>query len=126
MPDSVKVESTDQMRGRRPAGAVAVAVAVSLLALALLSRALWVHHVGGEWRLTPSAVPPRICVDDRQYSLYRQVDRFPLGLEPQGSTPGGGEVFTGDASDVLAPLRAYVVNNGETFSYFSEVPPASC
>jgi hypothetical protein len=127
MSEPVQVKTHEPLRVRRPSGALAAVVALAFVALMLLARVAWVHHQDGEWRLTPSAVPPRLCVLDHPYSLHGLVDRFPEGLEPWRSTPGGGEVFIGNTDDVLNALYVYAVHNGKTFEYFlSGSPSARC
>jgi len=70
-------------------GLVAAVVVVALLGFQLHR----VHSEGWEWRLTPSAAPPKVHLMGRDYSRDDQ-EPMPPGLVNRGTTPGGGSIFT--------------------------------
>jgi hypothetical protein len=81
---------------RRLAAAVLALTCVAAVALAV--RVVQVHQQGWEWRLTPSAAPPRLTWHGRD---YRREDIEPSQGQPYetvavtevlGRTPGGGLV----------------------------------
>jgi hypothetical protein len=68
-----------------------VVVVVTSGAVALQIR--HVHAAGWEWRLTPSAAPPKLTFSGRD---YRRGDESSLPADhiERGETPGGGVIYT--------------------------------
>jgi hypothetical protein len=74
--------------------AVGVPVVIAMVCLgALLLRLYQVHEQGWEWRLSPSAAPPRISFDGRDYLGSPAPAGVPARDVQQGRTPGGGVIF---------------------------------
>lgn len=84
----------------------AVVVAVAVLAAGLLSaQAVHVREKYGQWGLTAPQTPARIPARGRDYDRSTLSVRrsLPDGLEPEGTTDGGGRIF------VPAGLRRHEV-----------------
>jgi hypothetical protein len=92
----------------------AIALLVVCVGLPLV-RVYQVHDQGWEWRLTPSAAPPRLVFDGRSYLRGQHITRIPSGETAQGDTPGGGRIFadTDPRTDTVLFVRA----GRHTFDY---------
>lgn len=52
------------------------------------------HRYGWEWTLTPTATPPKIHFDGRDYDRGgEQSGEVPSDAVLSGETPGGGQIF---------------------------------
>ncbi len=58
-----------------------------------------VHDAGWEWRLTPSAAPPKVHFAGRDYERgsLDGVHLPPPSYSRQGTTPGGGVIYAPDS-----------------------------
>jgi hypothetical protein len=65
-----------------------IALLVVCVAVPLV-RLFQVHDEGWEWRLTPSAAPPRLLFGERSYLRYPHTTPIPSGETAHGKTPGG-------------------------------------
>lgn len=72
----------------------------SVGAFALGIRAAEVHRYGWEWTLSPSAAPPKVHFEGRDYDRGgRRSGELPGDAVRAGETLGGGQIFkTGRAS----------------------------
>lgn len=81
---------------RRPhRGLALLLVAVTVVAVAAVCavRTYRVHEAGWEWRLTPSAAPPKVHFAGRDYERGSLDGAHPpLSYVRQGTTPGGGVI----------------------------------
>jgi hypothetical protein len=80
-----------------------------------LVRLYQVHDQGWEWRLTPSAAPPRLLFDGRSYLRGGPVAQMPTGEVGHGDTPGGGMLFAD--SDPRTDTVIFVKTDGQTYDY---------
>ncbi|MDX6366272.1 MAG: hypothetical protein QOK30_1348 [Nocardioidaceae bacterium] len=73
-----------------------------------LVRLYQVHDQGWEWRLTPSAAPPRLLFDGRSYLRGPHIIPVPSGDTSHGETPGGGMIFADNdpRTDTVIWVRA--------------------
>ena len=73
-----------------------------------LVRLYQVHDEGWEWRLTPSAAPPRLLFDGRSYLRGPHSIPVPSADTAHGETPGGGTIFADDdpRTDTVIWVRA--------------------
>jgi hypothetical protein len=102
----------------------AVVRALALLVGAVLAvQVLRVHSEGGEWRLTPSAAPPKIAVDGHEYLRSDQADppgvqvhELPDGFVEHGTTPGGGTIYE-PSSGRGDPATVYVRDGQRIVAY---------
>ena len=79
-------------------------------------RLVQVHSQGWEWRLSPSAAPPRISFDHRSYLRSTRPRAIPAGEVRRGSTPGGGTIFA-DKDTQVTDTIVWVVTAQQTFAY---------
>lgn len=80
--------------GRRRRVLVLVALVLGVAAVALGARLTENHGYGWEWTLTPSAAPPKIHFEGRDYDRGgEQSDAVPSRYVLEGKTPGGGEIY---------------------------------
>jgi hypothetical protein len=87
-----------RLRGSSRARRIAVWLAVALVALvallaALAARVIYVHDKTWEYRLFPSATPPKVGYHDRDYSRGSDLPRVEAGLVRSGETMGGGVIY---------------------------------
>ncbi|NPC98967.1 hypothetical protein [Nocardioides sp. zg-DK7169] len=74
---------------------VLFALVLAVAAVALGVRLTENHRYGWEWTLTPSAAPPKIHFEGRDYHRGgEQSDAVPSRYVLEGETPGGGEIYT--------------------------------
>ena len=82
---------------RRPGWVIWVAVACMgalVLSLAAVGLRLWhVHDETWEWRLNPSATPPKVAYRDRDYSRSAEAAQISQGFVRSGETMGGGTIY---------------------------------
>jgi hypothetical protein len=58
------------------------------------ARATEIHGYGWEWTLSPSAAPPKIHFEGRDYDRGgKQSGGVPADAAPTGETLGGGQIF---------------------------------
>jgi hypothetical protein len=96
-----------------------IALLVVCVAVPLV-RLYQVHDEGWEWRLTPSAAPPRLLFGERSYLRYPHLTPIPSGDTAHGKTPGGGTIFADNdpRTDTVIWVRAgrqtydYVLQGG--------------
>jgi hypothetical protein len=84
---------------------------ITVLAVCLgvpLLRLYQVHDAGREWRLSPSAAPPRVLLDGRSYLRGRHVASIPPEESAHGRTPGGATIFADNdpRTDTVIFVRA--------------------
>ncbi len=93
--------------GRRLIGAVgAFVIVVAAVALIQMAR---VHLESWEWRLAPSAAPPKVHFADRDYTRGSPKPSVPPGYVKRGETRGGGLIYTwstGGEPQVILYVRA--------------------
>jgi hypothetical protein len=80
-----------------------------------LMRLYQVHEEGWEWRLTPSAAPPRLLFDGRSYLRGSAISHVPTGEVRHGSTPGGGALLAD--KDPRTDTVVFVVAGQQTVEY---------
>ena len=77
-----------------------------------------VHSATGEWRLSPSATPPKLHVDGRDYSRSGNAPEVPKGtidVIGLGSTDGGGFMYLPPMARHNGPVpTVFHVYDGET------------
>lgn len=110
--------SVSTTRGsRRPQVGLALLVAAVVVAGAAVCavRMYRVHAAGWEWRLTPSAAPPKVHFAGRDYERGGDGVHVPRAYSRQGTTPGGGVVYgpAGSRTHVII----YVRDGQESFEY---------
>lgn len=88
-----------------------MAIVVVLLLLSAATRVAQVHAETWEWRLWPSAAPPRVQFEGRHYLRTSIVPVSSDGLVPSGETLGGATIFVGSRVADLAPIGIAVVDN---------------
>jgi hypothetical protein len=71
---------------------VAIWLALAVLA-ALAVRVVYVHDKTWEYRLFPSATPPKVGYLDRDYTRGNDLTRVEAGLVRSGQTMGGGIIY---------------------------------
>lgn len=102
-------------RGRHVPALLGLVLAVAALALGAPVAAN--HAEGWEWTLTPSAAPPKIRFEDRDYSRGgEQPDGLPDDVVPVGETPGGGQIFTSAYASGTSTL-VYVEDGDSVYVY---------
>jgi hypothetical protein len=89
---------------------------VLVCAAIVMFRLVRVHSQGWEWRLSPSAAPPRISFDGRSYLRSAPSSPIPAGDIRRGSTPGGGVIFA-DRDTQLTDTVVWVVTDQQIFVY---------
>jgi hypothetical protein len=97
---------------------------LALLGLVLVAAALVLgprlaanHAEGWEWTLTPSAAPPKIRFEDRDYNRGgEQSGGLPDDLVPVGETPGGGQIFKSSRASGTSTL-VYVEDGESVYVY---------
>lgn len=98
-----------------PKRLLAAAVAVLVVAsLALAMRLQHVHDETWEWRLQPTATPPLVHYDGRD---YRRSGAPPdlTDLRHRGTTPGGGTIYA--PTGVRTAVTIVVVDGRHAVSY---------
>jgi hypothetical protein len=92
-------------------------VCTAALLLSLLAGGLRVWHVHDEtwqWRLNPSATPPKVTYRDRDYSRGADAAQISQGFVRSGETMGGATIYapakprTTTAIDVVEGDRVVV------------------
>lgn len=103
------------MRPSRIAAIIAVAVlAIAVVALGMRMR--HVHELGWEWRLTPTATPPLVQYEGRQYKRSNLPPDASLeGLIARDDTPGGGTVYA--IPGTRTPVTIVVVDGDRRVEY---------
>ena len=81
-----------RLRGSSRARRLAIGLAVAVAA-ALAARVVYVHDKTWEYRVFPSATPPKVGYDDRDYTRGRSLPRIVVGLVRSGETMGGGVIY---------------------------------
>lgn len=94
----------------------AVTVVLLVCAAVVMFRLVQVHSQGWEWRLSPSAAPPRISIDGRSYLRSRPSTPVPAGEVQRGTTPGGGHIYA-DKNTHLTNTVVWVVEGSQTVTY---------
>ncbi|MGZ4699557.1 MAG: hypothetical protein ACXVGT_18145 [Oryzihumus sp.] len=94
--------------------AAAVVVAVAAVGAVRMYR---IHEAGWEWRLTPSAAPPKVHFAGRDYERGSEFARVPSTWTRQGTTPGGGTVYAPAGGSGEVPVVVYVRDGRETVGY---------
>src|SRR5262249_19087545 len=84
-------------------------------------RTVQVHAETGEWRLSPSATPPIIRVDGRDYERAGQAPEPPRGtidVDVVGRTPGGALIYIPPGTPVGGvPTVLHVFDDPRTWAY---------
>jgi hypothetical protein len=83
--------------------------------MAVAAQALRIHAQDGRWALIPSALPERLHFAGRDYDRGRQVDSRG-GLVREGSTSGGGTIYT-IAADTVPGVVIYVRDGDQLWQY---------
>lgn len=93
-------------------------IGVLLLVVAAIAavRAYQVHAYGWEWGLIPSAAPPKVVFDHRNYSRGQVQTSVPEGWSHQDDTMGGGEIFA-PVSNGHAPTVIDVRDGSTVWGY---------
>jgi hypothetical protein len=80
--------------GRRRHVLVLLGLVLGVAVVALGARLAEIHGYGWEWTLTPSAAPPKVHVDGRDYDRgAEQSGGVPSDAVLRDETPGGGQIF---------------------------------
>jgi hypothetical protein len=89
----------------------------SVCVVALGARATQVHGYGWEWTLSPSAAPPKIHFEGRDYDRGgKESGGVPPHAVLMGETLGGGQIFkTGSPSGTSTLL--YVKDGRSVYVY---------
>lgn len=97
---------------------------VTLVLLALVSGLLYVavhlrhvHDASWEYRWTPSAAPPKISFQGRDYHRGSRESALPAGEVPLGRTAGGGVIYGPPGPHPNAFTGVDVVANGHLTGY---------
>ena len=103
--------------GRRRRIVVVVLVAVTLAAIAVGWRVREVHDYGWEWTPFPSAAPPKIRFEGRDYSRGDVVPTgLPAGYVRKGRTLGNGQIYE-DAGVSGTSTVVYVQDGTRVYDY---------
>jgi len=81
-----------RLRGSSRARRIAIWLAVAFVVV-LAGRVIYVHDKTWEYRVFPSATPPKVGYDDRNYSRGSELPRIEAGLVRSGETMGGGVIY---------------------------------
>ena len=91
---------------------VLLALVLGVAAVALGARLVENHGYGWEWTLSPSAAPPKIHFEGRDYDRGRErSDGIPRGYVLEGETPGGGEIYKSGTDEGTSTV--VLVKDGE-------------
>ena len=103
-------------RGRRGAVLLVVAVVIAVVAVCAI-RVHRVHDAGWEWRLTPSAAPPKVHFAGRDYHRSSLGAPVPPSWSRQGSAPGGGVVYAPEDSRGRTHVVIFVRDGRQSYGY---------
>ncbi|MFC6007388.1 hypothetical protein [Angustibacter luteus] len=98
-------------RYRKPLALTLLSVLVCCLAL----RLVWVHDRTWEWRLQPRAIPEKIMVQQRSYTVGETLTTLPAGVHLVGHDPGGAELYAYETSGL--PTGLYAKDGARIVSY---------
>jgi hypothetical protein len=88
---------------------------VSVLSLGV--RVTAVHGYGWDWALTPSAAPPKIELDGRDYNRGgEQPGGVPIDSVLRGETLGGGQIFKPGRATATSTI-VYVKDGQRVYLY---------
>ncbi len=92
-----------------------------MLLVMVVSAAVWrvaqVHGETTEWRLWPSAAPPRVGFDGRRYIRANLGPVSIEGMQQAGQTSGGAPIYVGPPSPGYARTGIVVLDNGQAWQY---------
>lgn len=74
-----------------------------------------VHDYGWEWTLVPSAAPPKVEYDGRDYDRGGERDSVPDGAVASGETMGGGTIYA--FADPGTQTIIYVADGEDVWTY---------
>lgn len=98
-----------------------LATAFVLLLLLGVITAGWriaqVHGETWEWRLSPSAAPPRVGFDGRHYIRTDVGGVSAQGMQQAGQTSGGAPIYVGPQTPGCVPTGIVVLDNSRAWQY---------
>lgn len=96
---------------------VLLGLALGVVVVALGARLSEIHGDGWEWTLTPSAAPPKIRFDGRDYNRGgEQSGGVPNNSVLTDETPGGGQIFKPGRATATSTL-VYVKDGERVYVY---------
>ena len=96
---------------------VAVVALLVLLVVVGVTRVAQVHADTWEWRLVPSAAPPRIQLEGRHYLRGSAGVRLDPQWTVAGHTEGGAAIYVGERVPGAAPTVVDIVDGGTVWGY---------
>lgn len=101
----------------RPAVLAVGVLVVLVLAVVAGARMVSVHADTWEWRLKPSAAPPKIQFDDRSYLRGSVMAGLAPGSTLSGLTSGGGAIYATAPIPGSALTVIQVLADGQVTGY---------
>jgi len=101
---------------RRRAVVAAVLALLCVPVVVVAVRVVQVHDQGWEWRLSPTAAPPKLSWHHRDYRRAAARAARPAGAVEIGRTPGGGRVLE-EGAGPGTPTALFVDTGHEVFAY---------
>lgn len=96
---------------------VALGLLIAVAAGGLVVRLDRVHDYGWELTLFPSAAPPKIRFEGRDYRRGgEEPGGVPRGHQPQGETLGGGEIYESSTAEGTSTL-IFVKDGSRVLAY---------
>lgn len=96
---------------------VFLGVVLGVAVVALAATTAKNHGYGWEWTLTPSAAPPKIHFDGRDYNRGgEQSGEVPSDAVLSGETPGGGQIFKRGSATATSTIL-YVKDGEHLYLY---------
>jgi len=87
---------------------------IVVVGFGVLVRLYQVHEQGWEWRLSPSAAPPKVHYNGRDYDRGGK-QASPSTAIVRGRTPGDGVIFASRSAGT--PVVIWVRADGTTYGY---------
>ncbi|HYG92799.1 MAG TPA: hypothetical protein VD859_04355 [Nocardioides sp.] len=92
-----------------------IGIGLLVVLMVPLARMYQVHSYGDEMTLFPSAAPPEIVLDGRDYRRGSPQSELPRDVVVLDETMGGGVVY--GPSSALTPTGVHVVDGDTIWSY---------
>lgn len=111
--------TADLGRRRTRAGRIAAVLLVLVAAAFVVLVAVdvvWVHGQSDQWRVWPTAAPPKIVFHDHDYRDRHVVPAAPGGTIKVGKTLGGAPILAA-ATYPPAPATVWVRDGGTVYAY---------
>jgi len=112
--------SADIGRRRARAGRIAIILGVVVVVLFVILMSIdiaAVHSESGEWRLWPTAAPPKVVFRGHDYGDRRLVAHRDPAATHVGTTAGGGGISATTTSKTAAPGVIWIRDGTATYEY---------